>query len=129
METVRSIELRELSRLECLTLLASADHGHLAITERALPALVPVRMQLVLDEVIIEPLLSDAISLIPGCVVAMEAGTFGEGTASEWAVEVCGFLNVWRNGPFTHTPDRFENTGTFTISTDRVRGWMTQHDE
>ena len=68
------VELSELSVGECLALLPSVRHGHLAVTHRALPAVIPVRVTVVDEEIIVTSLLGDAVPLRARSVVALGGG-------------------------------------------------------
>ena len=115
-------ELRELSERQCFTLLASVDHGRLAITQKALPAIVPVRLWLIDNELIVSSLLRTAVPLSVDCVVALQAGPLGQGLASDWSVEVRGFLKRWSDSTAA-----IEQSGAsierFRVTADHVRGW------
>jgi hypothetical protein len=112
--------LTELSVRECLALLPSVTDGHLAVTHRALPAVIPVRLFVVDDAIVVTSMLGDAVPLRARSVVALGAGTLGRGLPEEWTVEVCGFLAHWMR------PDE-DNPGreAFSVSTDYVRGWRS----
>ncbi len=68
----------------------------------------------------------DTVPLTPKNVVALVAGTFGEGRPGEWTVEICIFLNGWddHDSPNATTQDR-ASVGTFKVSAEQVRGWRT----
>lgn len=118
METPRSMILRELSVPECLALLATSEFGRLAITQKALPALVPVRIQLVGDEVLVTSLVGDVVPLVARGVVALGTGTLGYGLPNEWTVEVCGFLRSSSDTDGNNSP-------SFNLSATNIRGWTT----
>jgi hypothetical protein len=126
MEAILGAEVRELSIPECLDLLATATMGHLGITYKALPIVVPVRIHLADDEVAIESLLGGAIPLSAGAVVALEAGTSGEGLATEWTVEVRGFLTA-DNDSTSPAPlaELIPSPGRLHLSTEEVSGWSS----
>ena len=115
-------ELRELSERECFTLLSSVDHGQLAITQKALPAIVPVRLWLIDEELIVSSLLGTAVPLSVDHVVALQAGPLGEGLVNDWSVEVRGFLKRWSD-----STEAIEQDGVprerFRVTADHVRGW------
>jgi hypothetical protein len=119
-----SATLRELSEPEYFSLLDSVTHGRLAITQKALPAIVPIRLWLLDDEVIVSPLLGRAVPLIPDSVVALQAGPLGQGLASDWSVEVRGFLREWSDTTATAQADgNRSSTERFRMTSDHVRGW------
>lgn len=115
-------ELRELSEPECFTLLSSVDHGQLAITQKALPAIVPIQLWLIDDELIVSSLLRTAVPLSVDSVVALQAGPLGEGLANDWSVEVRGFLKAWSTS--TAAIEQVGGpTERFLVTADHVRGW------
>jgi hypothetical protein len=74
--------------------------------------------------VIVSPLLGNAVPLSPGTVVALQAGPLGQGLASDWSVEVRGFLREWSDVTATAQPDRLgPDTEMFRVTTDHLRGW------
>lgn len=114
------VELRELSMAECRALLASAETGNLAVSDRALPAIVPVRICDSGDEVTVESLLGQAVRLRTGSVVALSVGTMGGGlTTTGWTVEVRGFLHRIDGG----NPQPMSAAELFRLSTDVMTGW------
>jgi len=116
--------LRELSAAECFALLATSRVGRLAITQNALPALVPVGIRLVGDDVLVTSLVGDMVPLVARGVVALGTGNLGEGLSSEWTVEVCGFLRSGSDAASAST-----NTGSvdsFSLSATKIRGWTTE---
>jgi hypothetical protein len=124
MEARLEVELRELSVPECFALLATATMGHLAVTFKALPVVVPVRIHLVGDEFAIESLLGRAIPLTTGAVVALEAGATDHGLPAEWTVEVRGYLTARSDDVEPARRSRFAaDDGEFRLSTEEVSGW------
>jgi uncharacterized protein len=120
----RSAPLEALTEAECLTLLATSEIGRLAITQHALPALVPVRIRLVHDHVLIESLIGTAVPLGTQSIAALETGNLGEGLGREWSVEVCGVLQRDQSG---HPGISEEETSeTFRLSTTILRGWCSR---
>jgi hypothetical protein len=122
MNRVRTAVLRELSIPECLEVLATSSVGRLAITQNALPALLPVRLRLANGYVLISSLVGTSIPLVARGVAALEVGNLGEGHASEWTVEVCGFL---RDDTQEKLDPDDQTVATFTMSTTNIRGWGT----
>jgi hypothetical protein len=117
-------ELRELSAAECFALLASTTIGHLAISEKALPLVIPVRFHLVDAELTIESLLGNAVRLRAG-VVAFEAELFNPVQHAMRAVVVRGFLSAAESTRsdreiFVAVLDR-----QFRLSTDEISGWTS----
>jgi uncharacterized protein len=120
-DKIQSAGLRALTKAECLTLLATSKVGRLAITQHALPALIPVRLRLVRDHILIESLIGLAVPLGAPSVAALETGNLGEGLGREWSVEVCGTL---QRDPSAHIGvDKGAPNGTFRLSTTMLRGW------
>jgi hypothetical protein len=117
--------LRELSASECFMLLATSTVGRLAITQNALPALVPVGIRLVGDEVLIISLVGDMVPLVARGVVALGTGNLGEGLPSEWTVEVCGFLRSGSDLAAT-VGSGAEAVDCFSLSATKIRGWTTE---
>ena len=83
--------LEVLDREECLRLLARADTGRIALTVRALPAILPVRFVLDGERIVIR---TGAESTLAGAtrsaVVAFEAEGRDDGPAQEWSVVATG---------------------------------------
>jgi Pyridoxamine 5'-phosphate oxidase len=122
--TTRSAPLQALTEAECLTLLATSQVGRLAITQHALPALIPVRLRLAGDHVVIESLIGMAVPLATQSVAALETGNLGEGLGREWSVEVCGLLQ--RDSSSKVGDDEGETHETFRLSTTILRGWCAR---
>ena len=115
--------LSEMSAAECLACLGSVTTGHLAVTHRALPCVVPVRIGVVDDEVVVESCLGGFVPLLPG-VVALEAGTFGGGALPEWTVGVRGFLTGPEEGTVPASKRRMNAAPEmFRLSVEYVTGW------
>jgi hypothetical protein len=102
--------LTELTPAECREHLRAAELGRLAITYKALPVVIPVRIVAHDSVVEITSLYGDAIPLPAGSIVALEAGTLGEDRADEWSVEVRGFLTA-------------NTSSEFQMSTEVLAGW------
>ncbi len=89
--------LEILDREECLRLLADADTGRIALTVRALPAILPVRFVLDGERIVIR---TGSESTLAGAtrsaVVAFEAdgrdhrGDHDDGPGAEWSVVATG---------------------------------------
>lgn len=114
--------LRELSERECFNLLSTVDHGQLAITQKALPAIVPIRLWLIEDELIVSSLLGPAVLLSLDSVVALRAGPLGRGLADDWSVEVRGFLKGWSDSSAAIKQGDVP-IERFRVTADHVRGW------
>lgn len=124
MQTNRRVGLRELTVPECLSLLATVDHGWIAITQKALPAILPVRLEVVGSEAVVASLLGGSVPLVTPEVVAIAAGDLGQGGQAGWTVEVVGLLRETGAGSGAgRTFERFEELESFTVACDRVRGW------
>ena len=119
--------LSEMSVAECLACLGSVTTGRLAVTHRALPCVVPVRMQVVDDEIVVESYLGGLVPLVPG-VVALEAGTFGDGALPEWTVGVRGFLTRPEDQAVPTAKGRMSAAPEmFRLSVEYVTGWKYAH--
>jgi hypothetical protein len=124
MKARSAVELSELSRRECLEFLGTVEAGRLAVTFKALPVVVPVRIRLDGDEVVITSLLGAEIPLMAGTVVALETGTLGQGTPDEWTVEVHGFLRS--EEPVMNRPkEAGSKPRAFRLSTEMTSGWRS----
>ena len=87
----------ELTRAECLALLATQRYGRVVYSERALPAIRPVACALVGSRVLLSPLDAptgyELVARLDGQVVAFEVdgtGSAGDWTAGGWSVVVTG---------------------------------------
>lgn len=109
--------IEELSRAVCLDRLASVDLGHIAVSYKALPVVVPVRIVAGSSSVVVASLLGARIPLHPGCVVALEASSMGDGSREEWMVEVTGLLRA------ADPSQAGDDEEYFSISTDLIVGW------
>ena len=84
-------ELRQLDEEECRRLLQTASFGRIAVTERALPTIVPVLFTVRGDAVIaVSPAGSPAVAPSDGTVVALEIDSYDPTTAQGWSVTVLG---------------------------------------
>jgi len=119
-----AVELRDLSVPECFALLGTATVGHLAITQMALPLVIPVRIDLVGKELTITSLLGKAVPLTSGSVVALEAGEIGGDLPGDWTVEVRGFLTASNDEAALVARNQIPVAEVeFRLSTEEVRGW------
>lgn len=87
----------ELSRGECLSLLASAPFGRLVLTEGALPAVLPVNFLLDSVGIVIRTAEGSSTSLADGSVVAFQADSIDTARQTGWTVTVVGRANVVRD--------------------------------
>jgi nitroimidazol reductase NimA-like FMN-containing flavoprotein (pyridoxamine 5'-phosphate oxidase superfamily) len=84
-------DLRELDEQECRNLLKIASFGRIAVTERALPMIVPVLFTVQDDTVVaVSPAGSRAIPARKGAIVTLEIDSYQPGTAEGWCVTVIG---------------------------------------
>jgi nitroimidazol reductase NimA-like FMN-containing flavoprotein (pyridoxamine 5'-phosphate oxidase superfamily) len=84
-------ELRHLDEEECRRLLQTTSFGRIAVTERALPTIVPVLFVVRGDEVIaVSPVGSPALAASDGTIVALEIDSYDPTTAQGWSVTVLG---------------------------------------
>ena len=119
--------LSEMSVAECLACLGSVTTGRLAVTRGALPYVVPVHISVVDDEVVVESYLGGFVPLVAE-VVALEAGTFGDGALPEWTVGVRGFLTGPEEGTGPASKGRMNTPPeTFHLSIEHVTGWKNAH--
>ena len=119
MKARTGFEIEQLSVEDCLTLVGSVTVGRLAISHRAIPAVVPVRVHLVDHEIVVQSLLDEVFPLLGGAVVALEVGTLGDGPTPEWVVEVRGFLSPTADDAVP----RSASSGQLRLSADLVMGW------
>lgn len=84
-------ELRHLDEEECRRLLQTASLGRIAVTEHALPTIVPVLFTLRGDQAIaVSPAGSPALAATDGAIVALEVDSYDPTTAQGWCVTVLG---------------------------------------
>jgi hypothetical protein len=127
MPTPGVLGVAEMSISECLARLGSVTTGHLAITHKALPYVVPVHIALVGHDIVVGSCLGDLVPLAPG-VVALEAGTFGTGTPSPWTVSVRGFLRRTEDAVPASEPGLVAPAEMFHLSIECVSGWTNAPD-
>lgn len=83
--------LQELSEQECRRLLRTTPLGRIAVTEKALPMIVPVHYTLRGDDVVLSNLsASRARAAEAGAVLAFEVDGYDPATREGWAVSVVG---------------------------------------
>ncbi|HEX3790521.1 MAG TPA: pyridoxamine 5'-phosphate oxidase family protein [Pseudonocardiaceae bacterium] len=98
--------LELLDRTECLALLRTVGFGRVVFTNRALPAVRPVRFTLDGDSLLLAPIPEGGpVTETPGAVLAFEADSFSADLTTGWYVVVVG---------------RADDTG---IGIELVRGW------
>jgi nitroimidazol reductase NimA-like FMN-containing flavoprotein (pyridoxamine 5'-phosphate oxidase superfamily) len=91
-------EMRELPREECLRRLRAARIGRVAVTHRALPAIVPVNFIVdrgILFRTTVDGMLDRACR---GQVVAFEVDDLAEDGSGGWSVLVVGVANALEGG-------------------------------
>ena len=85
------LAVNELNRSECLALLAMTNLGQLALTRRALPAVIPAHYVVYRDRILIHA--SAALEPVPrndGEIVALHASAFDADQRVGWSVSVTG---------------------------------------
>lgn len=97
MAQTEQLGLVELSREECLALLASAPFGRLVLTEGALPAVLPVNFLLDPAGIVIRTAEGSSTSLADGSVVAFQADSVDPVRRAGWTVTVVGRATVVRD--------------------------------
>ena len=97
MAQVEQVGTVELSREECLSLLAGAPFGRLVITEGALPAVLPVNFLLDPAGIVIRTAEGSSTSLADGSVVAFQADSIDVVRQAGWTVTVVGRATVVRD--------------------------------
>lgn len=86
-----SAGLQVLSREECLAMLGSVPIGRIVFTDRALPAVQPVRFVLDGENVVIRTGAGSTLSAATGdAIVAFEADEFDAARRSGWSVTAVG---------------------------------------
>jgi hypothetical protein len=85
------LALRDLSHAECLALLRTANLGHLGLTRRALPAVVPAHYLLTQDRVLIHVSTGiDPVPWVDGEIVTLHVSAFNDDQRDGWSVSVTG---------------------------------------
>ena len=88
-------QLRHLDEQECRDLLESTSFGRIAVTERALPTIVPVLFTVRDDTVVVvSPARSPALAASEGNIVTLEIDTYDPATAGGWSVTVVGPVSL-----------------------------------
>jgi nitroimidazol reductase NimA-like FMN-containing flavoprotein (pyridoxamine 5'-phosphate oxidase superfamily) len=102
-----------LTREQCLELLASGRLGRVALSESALPVVVPVRYELEAEGVIVGPD-ADLDVRLGGAVVAFEVDEIDPDSNEGWSVQVTGVARQVRRED--------EARGRLVISTEVMSG-------
>jgi nitroimidazol reductase NimA-like FMN-containing flavoprotein (pyridoxamine 5'-phosphate oxidase superfamily) len=85
------VPLQPLNRRECLALLAGVPVGRIAVTDQALPAILPVNFALHGSDVIIRSVPGSKLAAATrGAVVAFEADSYDPVEQSGWSVLIVG---------------------------------------
>jgi uncharacterized protein len=85
------VAIRELTRIECLSLLASKNVGQLALTRRALPTVIPARYLLLEDRVLVHASTGlDPVAWVDGEIVALHVEAFDPDLRRGWSVSLTG---------------------------------------
>ncbi len=126
---VKHGEPPRLSRPCCYALLAQASSGHLALSQGALPLVVPVTCALDGDRLLVRAGrgLLGRVPSQPG-IVAFETAGAKPGTTWRWEVLVQGRAEVVNPAPGDKSPPELalldnELTTALCISMERVSGW------
>lgn len=104
-----------LSEDECRRLLDTRVIGRVGLTERALPAIVPVRISVVEDSIVLEEVFAGDPPLSTGSVAALEVDSLEPDGGPSWVVEVRGILEELP-GTCAGRPRR-------VLSTRGISGW------
>jgi uncharacterized protein len=85
--------VEDLPRSRCLELLSSRSLGRIALSQRALPTVVPVTYRLVGDRLVfVSPRESGILTRVQHPVVAFEVDDIDPGTLAGWSVVVVGVV-------------------------------------
>ncbi len=88
---VSDLGVNELHRSECLALLATTNLGQLALTRRALPAVIPANYVVYRDRILIHASPGfDAVPWNDGEIVALHVSVFDADQRVGWSVSVTG---------------------------------------
>ena len=128
MPTTAAARLTQMPFAECLVRLGSVRTGRMAVPHKALPCVVPVRIDpvhfgVVKDEILVQTCLGNLVPLVPG-LVAPEVGTLGNGGPAEWTVGLPGFLTgpPAEMVPFEKRPPK-TSPEMLRLSLELVTGW------
>jgi len=125
---MNDLSVTELSRTECLALLATSDLGQLALTRRALPKVVPAHYVVRDDHVVVH--ISTGLDTTPwadGEIVALHVFAFSDDQRHGWSVSVTGIARgtpaLDGSEPRPHAPWIAHGGGDLiAISTDLLSG-------
>jgi hypothetical protein len=125
---VNEISSARLTRTECLALLGTTEFGHLTLTRRALPVVVPAHYVLDGDRVLIHASTGGNPDLWrDGEIVALHVDAFDADQRAGWSVSVTGAAREAANlvgaGNISHAPWLPAGGGNvIAVSTDLVWG-------
>lgn len=109
------VRIHELDRRACLELLKTTDRARVALSNQALPVIVPVRYRLVGVEILIDGCTGIlAAAAAGGHIVCLQAEVTDPATSIAWSVAVTGQLRSgsWRaTGAVTGILDTASITG------------------
>ena len=92
--------LQELSRPECLELLRTARFGRIGVSVDALPAIFPVYVTLLDDDIVFRTVPGTKLhAAANGAIVAVEVDRVDEGNGIGWSVLVRGIARELPDGP------------------------------
>jgi nitroimidazol reductase NimA-like FMN-containing flavoprotein (pyridoxamine 5'-phosphate oxidase superfamily) len=90
-----NVDPAQLTREECMHLLASARIGRVILTEQALPTALPVAYAIDAGDVVFRSAAGAKLSAArQGTVIAFEVDAFDEATRTGWSVVVTGMAGV-----------------------------------
>jgi hypothetical protein len=112
----------EIDRDECLALLQTAECGRLATTSRALPAILPVGIEMRDQDLTVRSLLGSQVPLRPGQVVALEVGNLDALAGDCWTVVVTGILAV---GSSLSNMGQSTASRGYRLESEFVSGWQS----
>lgn len=96
--SVSGHDSRELTREECLSLLATVPFGRLVFTEGALPAVIPVNFVLDAAGIVLRTAADNSVARIAGgSIVAMQADEIDTTRRTGWSVTVVGQARTSRD--------------------------------
>ncbi len=125
---VDEIDSAGLSRTDCLALLATTEFGHLTMTRRALPTVVPAHYVLDRDRVLIHAATGGDPDLWrAGEIVALHVDAFDTDRRAGWSVSVTGAVEQAANrvgaGNISRAPWLPSSAGyVIAVSSDLVWG-------
>lgn len=96
---VETMAVREMSRAECLEALQSQRLGRVAISQDALPSILPVNYAMDVANIVFRT--KDGSALARGCrksIVAFEIDQYDETAGTGWSVVVVGSADVLSGG-------------------------------